>query len=235
MLNVKPALSLEAAKAIGRLASLASLDAADITVLGEAASRVRSVAARRDMIIGDSTAPTSLLIVEGWGFRSSLLADGRRQILSIILPGDVIHTLPRGSVQPRAVTALTNLSYCSLPDLDPSRDTSGLDKALAVSQLWDVDYLYRQIARLGRLSALERIVDWLLEMCERLILAGQCTGLTFPLPLTQEAIADVLGLTSVHVNRTLMTLRRNKLIHVEGGYATILDRTGCNQLIGPHK
>jgi len=232
MLNMNPTKSSEPNHALDRLVSLAPFNAQDLSVLARAINNIRTLASRRDLIVNGSTTSGPMLIVEGWAVRSCILRDGRRQILNVILPGDVIPRLSSSCVHAHSITTSTRVRYCYLPDRNQFSDASRLDEALAISQGLDVDFLYRQITRVGRLSALERVADWLLEICERLNTAGQCTGNSFALPLTQEAIADVLGLTSVHVNRTLMVLRRNGLIHVEGGRAVILDYAGCRQLIG---
>jgi len=234
MTNAIPAALDRSSHAVRRLASLASLGPDDLAVLQEAVSRTQSVAARRDLVAAGSLLSKSLLIIEGWAYRSCLLADGRRQIIQMILPGDVIHRLPEECTQPHSVIAMTDVILASLSAPTSDLAFDGIEKALAVSQVLHSNYLCRQITRLGRMSALERIVDWLLEVRERLEASGQCAGDTFPLPLTQEAIADALGLTSVHVNRTLMALRRDDLVRVGGGRATIVDRGRCELLVGSH-
>src|SRR5262249_4587045 len=74
-----------------------------------------------------------------------------------------------------------------------------------------------------RRSAYERISHLLLELFVRLNGAGLTDGMSFELPLTQELIGDAVGLTTVHVNRTMRSLREDKLIAIEGKRVTILD------------
>jgi CRP-like cAMP-binding protein len=80
-----------------------------------------------------------------------------------------------------------------------------------------------QVVRLGRRSALERLAHLIMEVHERLQRTGLADRATLPWPLTQEAMADVLGLSIVHVNRTLQQLRREGLITLRAGRAVIPD------------
>jgi CRP-like cAMP-binding protein len=91
--------------------------------------------------------------------------------------------------------------------------------------------MMRNIVRLGRLSAYERIADWLLEMYERLGSAGLTRGNSFEMPLTQETLADALGLTTVHVNRTLQSLRLNGVLSVYARTVVLHDLASLEQLL----
>jgi CRP-like cAMP-binding protein len=71
---------------------------------------------------------------------------------------------------------------------------------------------YDHIVRLGRLTAYERVAHLVLDIRDRLALVGLAAPDSFPPPLTQETLADVLGLSSVHVNRMLQQLRRDGLV-----------------------
>jgi CRP-like cAMP-binding protein len=77
--------------------------------------------------------------------------------------------------------------------------------------------------RLGRQTALERTAHLFLELRQRLAAVGLADGARFPLPLTQEVLADTLGLSIVHMNRTLQQLRREGLVEVKSGWARLLD------------
>ena len=83
--------------------------------------------------------------------------------------------------------------------------------------------LFDHIVRLGRQSAFERVTHLLLELHERLAVVGLAFENRFPLPLTQEVLADALGLSIVHVNRTLQQLRRGGLIDTRAGWVTLRD------------
>ena len=84
--------------------------------------------------------------------------------------------------------------------------------------------LHDQIVRLGRMNGLERMAHLLLELRRRLSRVGLANGQSFPMPLRQEALADALGMSTVHVNRTMQQLRHKKLISCSGREVTVLDR-----------
>ena len=91
---------------------------------------------------------------------------------------------------------------------------------LAAAVCWatarDEAILAEQVVRLGRRSAVERMTHLFLEIHKRLQLVGLAEPESFELPLTQEVIADLMGLSVVHVNRTLRQLRLRGLIEMKG-------------------
>jgi CRP-like cAMP-binding protein len=215
--------------ALLRLSSLAALDACEMDALDQAAQRRSLLPGHREILPGGEARRGRHILLRGWAYRVRLLADGRRQILGFLLPGDLFGGDRQGShVALNSVMSMTPVETCPAPAANQGDD--GLAEAYAISGTIDEYYTYRQIVRLGRLSALERIADWLLEMHERLSANGLAENSTFPLPLTQEIMADTLGLTSVHVNRMLQTLRRNGLAKLTGGTATILDKERLSSL-----
>jgi len=172
-----------------------------------------------------------VLILEGWAHRSYLLPDGRRQITELLLPGDMLVSASASDSPDVSITAITAVTHCSFP-VSSVKDRPGLAQALRASRTVEEARLRRQIVRLGRLDAMERIADWLLELYDRLEASGSCFGETMPLPATQEIMADTLGLTSVHVNRTLGALRHDNLISMQSGRVVFLDRDRCRSMVG---
>jgi CRP-like cAMP-binding protein len=170
------------------------------------------------------------LIASGWAARVRLLADGRRQLISFLLPGDLIgychHSHPRAV---SSVVTLTNVHCCEAPD--PS-EYPALREAYEVSKAIEEAHLLAQITRLGRLTAIERIADLLLELYERLSLAGLAEGNSFALPLTQETVADSLGLTSVHLSRTLQLARKRGDFDWRDGIVTLPDPEQLARAVG---
>lgn len=168
-------------------------------------------------------------VVSGWACRQRMLPDGRRQIFSLVLPGDAIgvgsQPRPLGSASTVALTRLVTIDALGLvetlergPGEAPNLATAvrlqaGLDEAL----------LLDHVVRLGRQTAYERVAHLLLELQSRLFTIGLADAVNFPLPLTQETLADVLGLSIVHVNRTLQQLRREKMIKLAGFKVTLLE------------
>jgi CRP-like cAMP-binding protein len=98
-----------------------------------------------------------------------------------------------------------------------------LAKALFWSSAYEAAILGEHLIDAARRSAYERVSHLLLELFVRLHRAHLTDEMTFSIPLTQELIADALGLTTVHVNRTLRALRGDKLIAMDGRSITILD------------
>ena len=189
--------------AVRRLSALAPLGAADIAALGEAMAHPRIYSPRRELIAEGHPIAGPTLILSGWAARQRILPDGRRQFLSFLLPGDLIGMCyQREPLAVSTVTALTAVTTCPAPQGIP-----GLDEAYRVSRALEEAYLLSHIVRLGRLDAEERIGDLLLELHERLSLAGLASREGFDIALTQEMLGDALGLTSVHVNRMLQLLR----------------------------
>jgi CRP-like cAMP-binding protein len=208
--------------AAARLGALAPLGPEERYALSQAQELKHQVAAHH-IIVEDGCPVTSpSIILSGWACRTRIFLDGRRQILSLLVPGDLIGVCRQN--RPIAATgavALTDVILCPAPT--PERAKTGLAEAYARSGALEEFYLFRQIARLGRMSAYERIADLLLEIGERLSAVLRTPHDRFPFPLTQETLADLLGLTSVHVNRMLQLFRRQGLLDVRGGTVHIRD------------
>lgn len=207
--------------AITRLSALSPLDPAAVHMLERAIASATTVRAGSELLSEGRPISAASLIVEGWAARLRMLADGRRQFLSFLLPGDLIgmcqHERPLAA---STVVAITPVKTCRAPG---ARMSDALAETYAVSRAHEEAYLLAQIARIGRLTALESLGDLLLELLERLSLAGLARNGTFELPLTQEMVADVLGLTSVHVNRMVQLARRQGWLEWRTRRVTIHD------------
>jgi CRP-like cAMP-binding protein len=212
-----------------RLSRLTRLAADQVDALRTAERDQFHVPARRKIIGEGDPIRERRALLSGWACRERILSDGRRQILSFLLPGDLIgmcrHTNP---VAPTSIVAITDLVTCPVPAAEPG---SGLAEAYARSAALEEYYLLAHVMRLGRLNALERLADWLLEHEERLALAGLSSTDQFAVPLTQEMLADSLGLTSVHVNRTLQAMRRGGLLTMQGGQISLSNRKRLVDLV----
>ena len=213
-----------------RLAALAPLDAAALAALDAAIAHSTTTRPRREILTEGARIGSPRLIVRGWAARMRVLSDGRRQFLSLLLPGDLIGLC--NQPDPIAVStfiALTDMTLCPAPD---ASELPALARAYGVSQALEEAYLLEQITRLGRLHAQERIASLFLELNERLALAGLATGGTFELPLTQETLSDALGLTAVHVNRMLQQARRADQLDWRQGRVSLRDPAALARMIG---
>lgn len=227
--------SLEWAAPLDRLSRLAKMPETDERRLKEATRRSRTVAARRDILLEGEPLISPAIILSGWACRTRLLADGRRQILGFYLPGDIIGMCRQPEpVAISVVSAITDVILCDAPPPRTTAESDELGRAYAICAALDEAYLLNQIARLGRQTAYERLAHLMLEFWERLKNAGLIAGNRFPMPLTQEYLGDTLGLTSVHINRTLQQLRREHMLEAVGGHVTLI-KPGALTVIADYK
>jgi CRP-like cAMP-binding protein len=173
------------------------------------------------------------VILEGWGYRSFQLADGRRQILSFLLPGDVMNGA--APIQPRldySVQTLTNLRYVRLSSrlFAPVHAQAELTRELAKVLVADRKSADDQMINLGRRRADERVAGLILRLRDRLDERGEVENESFSFPLRQQHIADATGLTAVHVSRVFTQLRRNGLVETRGGMIHLLDLAELRRL-----
>lgn len=174
-----------------------------------------------DISSSDGAAAPQFL-VSGWACHYSSLADGRRQILNFLLPGDAIGLSRDACLGARRVRALTVAQAADAkPVLELRHD--GIAAALAAAECDVQARLVAHIVRLGRQTAYERTAHLLLELYYRLAAVDLASFGSMPMPLTQEVFADALGLSTVHVNRTLQQLRRDRLLEMQHGRATLHD------------
>jgi len=165
-------------------------------------------------------------LLSGWAFRFRLMADGRRQILCFLLPGDLIGLQENlGDVPAFGVEALTEVWTCRFRD-DDLLSLYGRHPALAhgltwvaAHQEWIVD---ENLISVGRRTAQERIGMLLIHLHKRASSLGMAdsTG-RVPFPLSQQHVADAMGLSLVHVNKTLASLRRLGLYRLENGWLSL--------------
>jgi CRP-like cAMP-binding protein len=213
---------------IRRLSHFADLSAEERALLHSLAAGRREVPAGSGLIAEGELLDTPRLLLAGWACRMRVFPDGRRQIFEFILPGEMYGLCLR----PHAV-ALSNaiaLTPVTIADASPIRDVLANRKgefpnlvgALHCAASLDELHLLNQLVRVGRQSAYERVAHLVLELHERLDAVGLASGDSIPLPLTQEILADALGLSIVHLNRTLQQLRRDGLISLKSGVMRLL-------------
>ena len=160
----------DAPPALRRLASLATLDNAATDALLFQIARASPLRGRRDIMAEGARISGPRLIVSGWVARARVFPDGRRQLLSFLLPGELIGLC--GHPSPLAVSTLTAMTDVTLCPAPPADENPSLARAYAVSQAIDEAHLLDHITRLGRLNAQERIYSLLLELNQRLSLGG---------------------------------------------------------------
>ncbi|NNJ76011.1 MAG: Crp/Fnr family transcriptional regulator [Anderseniella sp.] len=180
-----------------------------------------------DFIADGADLKATYLVTSGWAIRYSLTEDGRRQILSFALPGDILGL--HVNFRRTATYHAAGLSQLELAVIEPLRimEISQNYPVLAAGLSWctarEFAILGDQTVRLGRLSAYERLAHLLLELWHRLRLIGETDGKWLEMPMRQTDIADTLGLSLVHVNRQLRRMQSEGLITVEKDWIRLND------------
>jgi CRP-like cAMP-binding protein len=170
---------------------------------------------------------TFFLNHSGWLFRYKILHNGDRQIVDFILPGQIVGLqacLFKASLY--SIATVTDALVSAIP-LDAIDSVFEQDPRLAKALFWsavsEAAIVGEHLIDAARRSAHERVSHLMLELFIRLKTGGHTDGMSFNIPLTQELIGDALGLTTVHVNRTLRSLREDGLIKMSGKCVTILN------------
>ncbi|MGO4387655.1 Crp/Fnr family transcriptional regulator [Microvirga sp. 2YAF29] len=212
----------------------ARLTREDEVILTRLAQPVRTVSARGDIIPEGSSSRFLPLIVEGWACRYRLLPNGKRQIISLFIPGDLCEpfgVLPRFMDQPLA--ALTPVTAALVP-LSAIGSLVRHNPRINEAFWWDLlvaSTIEREhVVSLGRRTATERLGYLFCELHLRLEMVGLVNGLSFDMPVTQADLGDVLGLSTVHVNRSLQELRLTGLISLRGRSLTLQNLEGLREL-----
>lgn len=219
---------------VSRLSQLVTLSAEEIAVLRELQANPRTVQRHRDIITEGRNYSSIFIILEGNAIRYRILHDGRRQIVNFVLPGDIVGALGYFMESSLYSTrALTEVVVATVPfsRLNVLHETH---PRLVSKIFWwfscESTIYAEHLVDLGRRSALERVAHFLLELLTRLQSVGLADDYSFKIPLTQELIADALGLSIPHVNRVLRRLREDHLVVVEDQRVTVKDLEALSEL-----
>lgn len=206
---------------------------ADFTVEEQAAlERISANPERRtrgrDLVRQGDRSTMVQILLGGWGFRYKVIKDGSRQIVGYLLPGDIcdLHGSMLGEMD-HAVGLLTDADVASVPAgemrevMDRHRP---IERALWRASMVDEAILREWLTNIGQRDAFSRIGHHLCELWHRMKIVDLVDeGNKFDLPVTQEELGDALGLTAVHVNRTIKRLREEGLIALGQKQLTVLD------------
>jgi CRP-like cAMP-binding protein len=178
-----------------------------------------------EIVRAGEDSPELYTLYSGWAFRFKTLSDGRRQILNFLLPGDLIGLQAAMFDAARhGIEALTEVQLCLLPRRKVWA-LFGQMQDLAFDVAWlgarEESFVDENLTSVGRRSAAERIAALIVALYKRAKMLGLVTGDTFEFPLTQEHIADALGLSLVHTNKTLARLRRMGMFTRTNGNLTL--------------
>lgn len=219
---------------VARAQRQVALSAADLQSLAGIVEGEMVIRRRHDLIVDGSAYRKLCFVTDGYAVRYKLLRNGKRQVLNVVLPGDVVG-LP-GSFYERAVysvTALTDLrmDVCPLESyvrLCYERPCFGL--LLSWIAVAEATTYAEHIIDVGRRTPLERLSHFLLELHARLKAIGRADDDGFTLPFSQEVMADLLGLSVPHLNRTMQQLRGEKLIATRRRAVSFIDAEAMQTL-----
>ncbi len=189
--------------------------------------KTRSLALPAGAVIINEGLPSEDLytLYSGWAFRFKTLSDGRRQILNFLLPGDFVGLQEKmADVSPHGVGAITAVSLCrfgrsGLWELYRSHPGLGYDVTWIAANQKDV--IDENLLSVGRRNATERVATLLVQLYKRVKVIGLANGSTIDFPINQQHIADSLGLSLVHTNKTLRRLMKMGFHEISGGKLTM--------------
>jgi|TARA_R110002072_G_scaffold10935_1_gene50413 CRP-like cAMP-binding protein len=219
MPNMGDTISTDAEIFIAKFSSYVDLSEAEVRVIEGLTRDCTTFDENQDIIQESEKNASAYLLQSGWAIRYKIVPNGGRQIISFLLPGDIfgfresLFDLSDDSVQ-----ALTSVRVHRIPAekiADICDNSTNLSLALTWARAREQAILMEHIVRLGRRNAYERLGHLLLELLHRLQLVDKAGRSDYFLPLTQEVLADTLGLSIVHVNRTLRKLRNDRMIELD--------------------
>jgi CRP-like cAMP-binding protein len=204
---------------VAKLLQFAPLSDGDIAVLEAMCRREERVRAGTNIVIEGQTPRSAFVVTRGIACRYRVMPDGRRQILTILIPGDFfdLHGFLFKAMD-HSVATIGPARIAAIPRetvMDLVLNHRRLGAALWWSAIQEQAMLRERIVALGRRSARGRLAYFLCELVWRQLAVGMAEDHAIRLPFTQTDLADTLGLTSVHTNRVLQGFRREELITLE--------------------
>ena len=217
-----------------KLAACGDIRADARTALAGLVGNERHIPRGTDFVRIGATPKTALVIESGWAIRYALTMDGRRQIASVVLPGDVVGF--EAAISGRAMfnaAALSDLGVFEFRAADLVEIVGRhpmLLRALAWSHNTHISLLENQTLRIGRLGAGQRIAHFVQELVNRLEVMGENCESGIAFPMTQSDLGDALGLSVVHTNRQLQLFRRGGVFSLLNGKLTVHDRAALARI-----
>ena len=206
----------------------------EVAIVEELPERLKTFSRGEDIVQTHQEVSQSIILVEGIVGRVVYSAEGKRKITALHLSGEfidlhgfLIKTLDHG------LQALTACKVAYVPHARLHDKLSGsphLTRLFWLSTAIDAAIQRAFNACLGMMEAHARVAHVLCDLKLRSDVAGVSRGQSFPLPLTQQELADIVGVSTVHINRSVQILRREKLIAWKGGTVIVIDFDGLAAL-----
>lgn len=195
--------------------------------LEAAIDEVQVIEARKRIVRAGEPLSQSTLLLEGFVCRYIDDRRGLRQLVAIHVPGDFVdlHAFPLKTLDHNVAT-LTASTVATVPHValaEIERNLPDMARKLWFATLLDAAIHRAWLFRLGRLDGIGRVAHFLCETNARLMLAGLSDGRRFAFGLTQNDLAEICGLTNVHVNRIIRALREEQLCLFRSSLVEIID------------
>jgi len=219
-----------------RFSAFAQLSDVRLAELKELVGPIRHFAKGEVIRDEGDAAQAMYLLCSGWTASSMVVAGGARQIIKVHMPGDLLG-LPSLALE-RAADTLSALTSVTLLTVEPRalgrlfEVSPHLTALLFLISQEERVMLMDRLASLGRTDATARLTALVLQLHARVLRNNPQAGATFEVPLTQENLADLTGLTEVHVNRTIKKLRASKVLRWSRRWITIVDEAALRELAG---
>jgi CRP-like cAMP-binding protein len=219
---------------VRKLGTFIRLTPAELALLTEIQSNRRRIARHTELVHEGQSGHRAFVLQEGWASCFKLLPDGGRQIITFSLPGDCMglrSVLLRTS--DHSFAAITDAVVSDIPSeriISLFHHHPRLGAAILWAASRDEAMTVEHLVNIGRRSAIDGMAHLILELWERLRLVGMGTPTSFDCPLNQEALADALGLSVIHVNRVLRQLRERGLMTFAAHHVVIHDLPGLRAL-----
>jgi len=197
--------------------------------------RIHERAAAQDIIYSRGQHTNDICVLcQGWAITVATLPNGLRQILAVLLPGEPFSiTAVFADTLPFTIQAVTDVIYTRFKNVDVRAQMVG-DPAIVtgLGQICVIEHTAMNdlVIDLGKRDAEQRVASLLLRLTQRLSSRFVIHGHRYPFPLRQRHIADMLGLTPVHVSRVMAGLRKSNIIDLRAGFLTILDRDKLDRI-----
>lgn len=217
-----------------RLATFRDFSRSELAFVADFKKGELSVDRGASLLIEGAHNPHLYTVLSGWGFRYKMLVDGRRQIVNYIMPGDLVGL--QGSLMgemAHSVEALSPMVLCvferdHLMSLFREYPTLAYDITWIASR--EESMLDENLLTVGRRSALERVAYLIAFLASRADSAGLVGRNDLGIPITQQHVADTLGLSLVHTNKTIRKLINQDMLSWGDGNCTVLDRKALHRL-----
>ena len=221
---------------VRRLRTTSAVTDEDIKAVQALPITVRDYPAEQNIVSDGQKATECCLIIRGFCARSKTTSEGRRQILSIHIPGEIpdlmslhLHVMDHD---------LSTLTPCTLGFIHHEtlrllhRRQPNLADMFWRDTLIDASMFREWIVNVGQRPAPARLAHVIVELRERLKVIGRIEGDSFEMPLTQEQIGEALGITAVHANRVIKQLRQDGIVAFHRGHVEVLDENKLMELAG---